>query len=161
MPVTSRDVSLIWPVFAGLWQDLKLAFRTLRATPVVTAVAILSLALGIGANTAIFSIVNSLLLRTLPVTDPSRLVLVGDTTGNNANSWTYAIWDNIRQRAQAFNGALAWSSNRFNLAQGGETRPVDGMYVGGDYFGVLGVQALIGRTLTAADDVRGGGKDGP
>ena len=146
--------------------DIRLAFRSLKATPVVSLVAILSLALGIGANTAIFSIVNSLLLRTLPVADPSRLALVSSINGYtlSGDSWTYAIWDNLRERSQAgnvFEGALAWSSNRFNLAQGGETRPVDGMYVGGDYFGVLGVQALIGRTLTAADDVRGGGKDGP
>src|SRR5436190_14934026 len=146
--------------------DLRLAFRSLKSTPVVSAVAILSLALGIGANTAIFSIVNSLLLRSLPVADPSRLALVTSVNGTelSGDSWTYAIWDNLRQRSQGgnvFEGAFAWSSTRFNLAQGGETRPVDGVYVSGDYFGVLGVPALIGRTLTAADDVRGGGKDGP
>jgi len=146
--------------------DLRLAFRSLKTTPIVSAVAVLSLALGIGANTAIFSIVNSLLLRSLPVADPSRLALVSSTTGAylNNDSWTYAIWDNIRQRSLAgnlFEGTLAWSSTRFNLAQGGETHPVDGMYVGGDYFGVLGVPALIGRMITAADDVRGGGKEGP
>src|SRR5258707_13946847 len=109
--------------------DIRLAFRSLRATPVVSLVAILSLALGIGATTAICSIVNSLLLRTLPVAEPQQLALVGDTTGNSGNSWTYAIWDNLRQRAQAFEGVTAWSSTRFNLAQGGETQPVDGMYV--------------------------------
>jgi len=147
-------------------QDIRLALRSLRAAPVVSLVAILSLALGIGANTAIFSIVDSLLLRSLPVADPSRLALVSSINGTtlNADSWTYAIWENLRERSQAaniFDGAFAWASTRFNLAQGGETRPVDGMYVGGDYFGVLGVPALIGRTLTPADDVRGGGKDGP
>ena len=70
-----RDQHL-WSIVDGLLQDLRLAFRTLRATPIVTAVAILSLALGIGANTAIFSLVNSLMLRALPVKDPARLVLV-------------------------------------------------------------------------------------
>ena len=143
-------------------QDLRLAIRSLRATPVVTFVAVVSLALGIGANTAIFSLVNSLLLRTLPVSDPSRLVLVSDTSQpGSAQSWTFAIWDNIRQRAQAFDHAFAWSSNRLNLAQGGETEPVDGLYVTGDYFAALGVSPLLGRTITTADDVRGGGADGP
>jgi hypothetical protein len=98
--------------------DFRDAFRALRATPVVTLVAILSLALGIGANTAIFSIVNSLMLRTLPVASPGRLVLVN--TGPEAGtSWTNPIWEQIRDRPQAFDGALAWSSTRFNLAQGG------------------------------------------
>jgi putative ABC transport system permease protein len=146
--------------------DIRLAIRSLKATPIVSLVAVVSLALGIGANTAIFSIVNSLLLRSLPVADPSRLALVSSVNGTELSndSWTYAIWDNLRQRSQEdglFEGALAWSSTRFNLAQRGETRPVDGMYVGGDYFGVLGVPAVLGRTLTAADDARGGGRDGP
>ena len=70
-----RDLHL-WSFIEGLFQDLRLAFRTLRATPVVTFVAVLSLALGIGANTAMFSLVNSLLLRSLPVQDPARLVLL-------------------------------------------------------------------------------------
>jgi putative ABC transport system permease protein len=141
--------------------DVRLAFRSLRATPIVSIVALLSLALGIGANTAIFSLVNSLILRALPVVEPSRLVIVNDSTETAGfQSWTFAIWDNIRQRAQAFDGACAWSTLRFNLANGGEQQPVDGMFVTGGYFATLGVPALIGRTITAADDVRGGGKDG-
>src|SRR5262245_60752205 len=140
--------------------EVRFAVRALRATPVVSIVAVLSLALGIGANTAIFSLVNSLLLRTLPVEEPERLALVGDSSGPG-QSWTFAIWDNIRQRSQAFDGAFAWSSNRFNLAQGGESQPVDGMYVTGDYFSGLGVPALLGRTISTADDVRGGGASGP
>src|SRR4029079_9250595 len=143
-------------------QDLRLAVRALRATPVVSIVAALSLALGIGANTAIFSLVNSLLLRTLPVAEPSRLVVVNDSpTASGFNSWTYAIWDNIRQRSQAFDGAFAFGAPRFNLAQGGEQQLVDGLYVSGQYFSTLGVPALVGRTITEQDDVRGGGKDGP
>jgi predicted permease len=140
--------------------DFRDAFRALRATPVVTLVAILSLALGIGANTAIFSIVNSLMLRTLPVASPGRLVLVN--TGPEAGtSWTNPIWEQIRDRPQAFDGALAWSSTRFNLAQGGETEFVDGVWASGGYFDVLGVTPLIGRTFRPEDDRRGGGPDGP
>ena len=79
-------------------QDLRLAVRALRATPVVTAVAILSLALGIGANTAIFSLVNSLLLRSLPVNDPARLALMTHGTAGalrGSQSWTLAIWNEV------------------------------------------------------------------
>ena len=75
--------------------DLRLALRSLRATPVVSIVAALSLALGIGANTAIFSLVNSLLLRTLPVKAPAQLALITDDQGRGITSWTYPIWEQI------------------------------------------------------------------
>jgi hypothetical protein len=87
----------------------------------------------------------------------TRAISRGFTAG-----WTYAIWDQIRQRAQPFDGSCSWSTERFNLAQGGgERQPVDGIYASGDYFATLGVPALLGRTFTSADDVPGGGKDGP
>jgi putative ABC transport system permease protein len=147
---------------AAALNDVRLAVRGLFRSRLFSIVAIMSLALGIGANTAIFSIVDSLLLRSLPVAAPAQLALVTSVNGTmlTGDSWTYAIWDNLRHRSQAFEGVLAWSSTRFNLAQGGETRPVEGMYVSGDYFKTLGVSALIGRTITAGDDVRGGGTDG-
>src|SRR6266699_2732712 len=102
-------------------QDLRLAFRALRATPVVSIVAVLSLALGIGANTAIYSLVNSLLLRSLPVRQPQQLAMLSDGVNQDAQSWTYPIWDQIRTRPQLVDSAFAWSSTRFNLASGGET----------------------------------------
>jgi putative ABC transport system permease protein len=140
-------------------QDLRDAFRALKATPVVTLVAILSLALGIGANTAIFSILDSLMMRTLPVKKPQQLVLLGQ--GNQARTaWTNPIWEQVRERQGLFDGAFAWSGARFNLAQGGPTELVDGMWASGGLFGVLGVPAILGRTLTEADDRRGGGPDG-
>ena len=139
--------------------DLRDAFRALKSTPIVTVVAILSLALGIGANTAIFSILNTLLLRTLPVREPQRLALV--TFAGTNRSWTNPIWEAIRARESLFDGALAWSGTRFNLAPGGQSELVDGVWASGRYFEVLGVPAILGRTLTAADDRRGGGPDGP
>jgi putative ABC transport system permease protein len=150
-------------------QDLRLALRSLRATPIVTTVAILSLALGIGANTAIFSLVDSLLLRTLPAREPQRLVLISDNPASpfGAQSFTYPIWDQIRQRPQLFDAALAWSSNRFDLAAGGETEFVDGFWASGGLFDALGVPAMLGRTFTDADDqppgaspAARGGRDG-
>src|SRR4029453_19086612 len=146
----------------SLMHDIRLAVRSLRATPVVSIVAALSPALGIGANTAIFSLVDSLVLRTLPVADPSRLVVVNDAgvTSPGIQSWTFAIWDNIPQRAQPFDGAFAFGAPRFNLAQDGEQQLVDGLYVSGQYFSTLGVPPLLGRTLTEKDDVCAGGWEG-
>jgi putative ABC transport system permease protein len=135
--------------------DVRLAVRQLRASPLVSAVAILSLALGIGANTAIFSIVNSLLLRSLPVRQPQQLVTL--TQG----SWTNPIWEQIRDRHELFESAFAWSATRFNLASGGEAEFVDGIWASGGMFEALGVGAILGRTFTASDDRRGSGPDGP
>jgi len=110
---SSRDVWLPrW--LQGIGQDLRLAVRSLRATPTVTAVAVLSLALGIGANTAIFSLVNSLLLHALTVKDPGGLVLVTNTAPG-IRAWSYPVWDRIRQQPQLFDRPIAWSPNGFNL----------------------------------------------
>ena len=105
--------------------DLRDAFRSLTSTPIVSIVAVLSLALGIGANTAIFSILDSLLLRALPVKAPQQLVIVGDETGRRTY-WTNPIWEQIRERQGLFDGGFASSSTRFNLARGGQTELVDG-----------------------------------
>jgi len=144
-------------------QDLRLAIRALRATPVVSIVAVLSLALGIGANTAIFSLINSLLLRPLPVVTPERLVTISTPRAISLGStagWSYGVWEQLRQRPALFDGAVAWSNARFNLSQAGETQFIDGFWANGSFFRSLGVPALIGRTFTEADDRRGGGPDG-
>jgi predicted permease len=134
------------------WRD---AIRSLRATPAITAVAVISLALGIGANTALFSILNGLLFKQLPVSEPARLLHL---TGG---SWTYPIWEQIRERQSLFDGAFAWANRRFDLAEGGESQFVDGAYVSGRALDVLGVAPILGRTLNDRDDARGGGADGP
>jgi putative ABC transport system permease protein len=131
----------------GVGQDVRLAFRSLRATPILTAVAILSLALGIGANTAIFSLVDSLVLRALPVKDPERLTVLAN--GN----WTNPIWEQIRQ-VPAFDGAFAWGARPFNLTERGETVTVNGIWASGSMFKMLGVPMMIGRPITEADDKR-------
>src|SRR3954464_6355683 len=134
--------------------DLKLAFRSLRATPVVSAIAALSLALGIGANTAIFSLVNSLILRALPVKEPAQLTLITDDADRGTASWTNPIWEQIRDHRDLYDGAFAWSTSRFNLSAGGETQFVDGIWASGGIFDTLGVPAMLGRTFTEADDAR-------
>jgi predicted permease len=137
-------------------QDLRYASRILAKAPVFTTMAVLSLALGIGANTAIFSIVNGVLLRTLPVREPHRLVLL------QGGSWTNPIWEQFRDRQTTlFDGALAWGEEQFDLAAGGPSQPVDGLWVSGGFFDVLGVPFVLGRTFLPEDDRRGGGANGP
>ncbi len=138
---------------------LRRAFRSLAATPLVTGVAVLSLALGIGANTAIFSIVDALILKSLPVAHAERLTVL--TMGEARRSWTNPLWESLRSRAQMFDGAFAAGSVRFNASESGEIDPVDGAFVSGAYFDVLGVQPQRGRFFAPEDDRRGGGPDGP
>lgn len=141
--------------------DLRDAVRALRATPLVTAVALLSLALGIGANTAIFSIVDSLVLRPLPVPHADRLALVAGDDDWYSTWFSNPIWEEIRDRRELFDGAFAYSETRFDLSPSGRAEFVDGLRASGSMFEVLGVEAALGRTFTEADDARGGGADGP
>jgi putative ABC transport system permease protein len=139
----------------SLWQDLRAALRGLRKSPGFAFVAIGTLALGIGANTALFSIFSSLILRPLPVRDPGSLALLTD------GSWSYPIWQEIKAReAELFDGAFAWSSDRFDLSPSGQRDLVDGAYVSGRLLDVLGVTAVRGRMITPADD-GGDAPDGP
>ncbi|UCG85713.1 MAG: ABC transporter permease [Gemmatimonadota bacterium] len=130
----------------------------MRNRPLLTGAAVLSLALGIGANTAMFSIADSLLLQTLPVSDPDELVLV--SAGDSPN-WSHPVWEEIHNRSQLFEGVFAWQPDRLNLSAGGQTDFVEGIYASGQFFDVLGVPAVLGRTFGEGDDRRGGGIGGP
>jgi putative ABC transport system permease protein len=143
-------------IHAFVTVDTRDAVRSLAATPVVTLVSVLSLALGIGANTALFSILNSLVIKQLPVREPQQLVVIDHT------SWTNPIWEQIRERQHdLFESAGAWShQTQFNLAESGRVDAVKGAYVSGGLFPTLGVDAIVGRAVTPADDVKGGGPDG-
>src|SRR4026209_1327226 len=115
-----------------LAEELRNGFRQIARNPGFTAIAVLTLALGIGANTALFSIFNSLILRELPVRDPGRLALLTD------GSWSYPIWNEIMTReTELFDGAFAWSAQRFDLSAGGQTEPVDGAFVSGRLLAAL------------------------
>jgi putative ABC transport system permease protein len=147
---------------SSLVRDLKFAVRQMRQTPVVSSVALLSLALGIGANVAIFSLVNALILKPLPVHEPDRLVIVGFQGIRGPNtSMTNPQWEYIRDHQEVLVGVTAYGNPRFNLNSSGETRNAQGLFVSGRYFDTLGVTAHIGRLLTTDDDRRGGGPDGP
>src|SRR6185503_7393145 len=145
------------PSVNGLALDVRLAARALLKARSVTFPAVLTLALAIGANAAVFSLVNSLLLRPLPVADPDRLASVtsgfsidhGFTSGAG---WSYRMWESLQQRAAAFDGILAWSPQRFTLGAAGDTEPVTGMLASGEFFSTLGVHPRIGRLFGVDDD---------
>ena len=144
---------------SSLGRDLKFAFRQLRQTPVVSAVALLSLALGIGANVAIFSLVNALILKALPIHEPDRVVQIqagSAGSGGVTTSFTNPQWEYLRDHQDIFSGVTAVGSARFNLSTRGEMRPVPGLYVSGRFLDTLGVTPVIGRAFTADDDRRGG-----
>jgi putative ABC transport system permease protein len=146
-------------------QDIRYGVRVLGKNPGFTAAAVLTLALGIGANTAIFQLLDAVRMRLLPVRDPQQLVEVRfpPNTGRSGrfNSprpiLTNPQWEQIRAPHEPFSSIFAWSTRRFNLAPHGEGRYIEGLWVGGEFFETLGVQALRGRLLTAADDRRGCG----
>ena len=153
VPLAVEEAREIWVVRTvdGLRQDVRVAVRGLRKSPGFAFVAIGTLALGIGANTALFSIFSSLILRPLPVRDPGSLALL--TNG----SWSYPIWEEVRARdTELFDGAFAWSPQTFDLSASGQRDPVDGAYVSGELFGGLGVSAFRGRMIALADDDEGG-----
>jgi len=143
-------------------QDLRFGVRMLLKNKGFTAVAILSLAFGIGANTAIFQLVNAVRLRTLPVRAPQELVEVRMTNMKGARggfarerALTFPVWEQIRDRQQAFSGVFAWGTDTVNLAPGGEVQPARMLYVSGDFYNTLGVNAAQGRVFTKEDDQRG------
>ena len=140
--------------------DIRVAVRALAATPVVAVAAVLSLALGIGATTAIFSLVNSLMLRSLPVAEPEQLGFIVDPT-NPPRAWSNLLWEEVRSRASRFDGAFAWSPTRLSVNRGGELQFVSAIRASGEFFDVLAVRATLGRTFTVDDDRRGGGSNGP
>jgi putative ABC transport system permease protein len=149
-----------WVLLEQFWQDLRYGFRGLRKSPGFTAVAVLTLALGIGANTAIFSLIDAVMLRMLPVQNPEQLVLIKFQSPLSAymrQSATNPLWEQARDHQDAFSGVIAWAPETFNLAEGGEVRDIHGIYASGDYFTVLGVRPAAGRLLLASDDVRGCG----
>jgi putative ABC transport system permease protein len=141
-------------------RDLRYGARQLRLTPLFTAVAILSLALGIGANTALFELVNAVRLRSLPVARPQELGYIDFQKGSlrsghfdsRSANFTSLLWQQIQTQQQSFSDLFAWSARRFNLATGGEVRWTEGLYTSGNFFRVLGVQPVLGRTFDAAEE---------
>jgi putative ABC transport system permease protein len=155
----TRDMDLArW--LDQLRADAIYGMRQLKQSPGFAAVAVLSLALGIGANTAIFQLVNAVRLKLLPVKDPEQLVVVDwNRDASRAGSWstrsanfTYTQWDVLRAQQKPFSEMIAWSAEFFDLARGGEPRYAQGLFVSGSFFPGLGATAELGRTLSVSDD---------
>ena len=152
----------------GLWQDLRYAARSVRRSPGFAAVAIASLALGVGANTAIFQLLNTIRIRTLPVHRPQELAQIRITDPKNMRGsvngdygpLTNAIWERIRDTQQGFSSVFAWAGTGFDLASGGQARYARGLWVSGAFFETLGVTPVLGRVFTAREDRRGCGSAG-
>ena len=158
----TRDMDgRVW--LTRLGQDLRYAARLLRRSPGFAVVAVLSLALGIGAATAIFQIVDAVRLRTLPVARPwelarVRIVNMDGARGNRFSAYdplNYPVFEQIRRQQQGFTDVAAWSGTSFNLADGGEMRPARGLFVSGTFFDVLGIAPAAGRLIADADDKPG------
>ncbi|HVL67508.1 MAG TPA: ABC transporter permease [Vicinamibacterales bacterium] len=153
----------------SLWQDVRFGARLLVRNPTFAIVAILTLALGTGANAAIFQLVNSVRLRTLPVERPEELVSVGIDTSDTGRTGRFMsrrpffsepLYRALRQQQQGFSHVIAWGITSWNIATDGEYRAAQGLYVGGQYFEGLGVGAQVGRVITDADDQVGCGAPG-
>lgn len=142
-----------------LWQDISYGARILLKSPGFTFAALLALALGIGANTAIFSVVNAILLRPLPFKDPDRVVMLWETEtkrGGTPNGFSYPRFTFLRDRAQSFDGVCAYTTQSFNLTGQNEPERFEGASISADFFRVTGVAPALGRAFTPEEDQPGG-----
>lgn len=144
-----------------LWQDLRYGIRTLMKNPGFTVIAVMTLALGLGANTAIFSITDQILLRMLPVEKPEEIVVLRSpgpksgrvsSDGDPATSFSYPMYKEIRDKNNIFSGLLARFPVSLSVAGEGQTERAEGELVSGNYFDVLGVRPALGRLFTDDDD---------
>ena len=163
----TRDMDIARRIEA-LLQDLRYGARQLRLNPGFTAVAVLSLALGIGANLAMFQLINALRLRSLPIEAAGQLATVrkplnfmtaGWSSGRH-DTFTYAQFEQMREHQEAFDDLTAFGTTRFNLSPGGEVRKVDALYVAPNFLAVLGVRPVLGGWLDPATDPHDCGQAG-
>src|SRR5882672_3461734 len=160
-----------WESFVEtLWRDLRFAVRVLRKNPVFTAVVVLTLALGIGATTAIFTLIDAVMLKSLPVANPGQLyrlgdnnnccVMVGTQNGGSFVLYSYPLYQHLRDHTPEFTGLAAFASHLSDLSvrrrgDSAAAQPYKGEFVSGNYFEMFGIGAFAGRTLTAKDDTAG------
>src|ERR1044071_264061 len=135
------------------FKDLRYGVRMLLKRPAFTAIAVVTLALGIGANTAIFSVVNSILLRPLPYKNPERIMRVGEHhEGWRSTNITYASFLDLTSSSKSLEAISAYRNWNYNLIDAGEPEQTQGALVSGNFFSALGVAPVLGRSLTEEDD---------
>jgi putative ABC transport system permease protein len=141
----------------ALWQDIQYGVRILLKSPGFTAVAVLTLALGIGANSAMFSLVDTVMLRSLPVEKPEELVLVATRTkeGDLHSDFSYPLYKTLRDGNDVMSGLFASAGSVFGISSESQTERVRGEYVSANYFSVLGVQPMIGSAFAPSDEAPG------
>src|SRR5579871_361884 len=137
-------------------QDLRYGIRMLAKTPGFTVVAILTLGLGIGANTAIFSVADALLIRPLPYQDPDRLVIVTNARGPNRRPFSYIRASFLKEHGSSFEGFAPFVSENFNLTGRGDPEQLPAARVAYDFFQVLGIRPALGRSFRPEEDRPGG-----
>jgi macrolide transport system ATP-binding/permease protein len=142
-----------WPALEALWHDLRYGARMMRNAPGFTAVAVLSLAIGIGANTAIFSLADKVLIRKLPVSAPDQLVVVSASRGAGVSTTTnYPDFADYRDKNEVFDGLVGYMQRAMTLSESGRAERVQGLIVSGNYFSVLGVTPAVGRGFLPEED---------
>jgi hypothetical protein len=145
-----------WTSLDRLAQDVRYALRGMRRNPGFTMTAVLLLALGIGANTAIFTLIDALLLRSLPVRDPQQLVEVMTIqNGKLLDSFSYPVVRTLADQKQIFAGLCGFSSAMFNVGSPDAVERTTGAWVSGEYYQTLGLQPVIGRLVARDDDQPG------
>ena len=146
-----------WLAFETFFQDVRYALRTLRKNPGFTLVCVLTLGLGVGASTAIFSVVNAVLLRPLPYPNHQRLLRIEERhPGGSSGNFTYASFLDIEREAKSVENISAFRPWSFNLTGAGDPEQVSGATVSGNFFSALGSKPLLGRLIRAEDDAPGG-----
>jgi putative ABC transport system permease protein len=137
-----------------LWQDLRYGARMLFKKPGFTLIAVLTLALGIGANTAVFTLIEGAFLRPFPIAEPERVVALSlKTKSGELNVFSYPYFKDVRDRNEVLSGVIAHCYAQFNLSHNGDNQYVHGYVVTGNYFDVLGVKPALGRAFTPEEDI--------
>src|SRR5882762_4269467 len=149
-------------IMDGFLRDIRYGFRGLRKRPGFTAIAVITLALGIGANTAIFSVINAVLLRPLPFKEPGRLVMVWERRPNSGvanlpiSAHEFVAW---KERAHSFESLTLFQPDGLNLTGRGDPVTVTAAQVSAEFFPVMGIQPLLGRTFAPGADQAGGARE--
>src|SRR5262245_32528525 len=152
--LSKEDSRAMWGLWSLeiLWQDLRYGVRMLLKNPGFTTIAVSTLGLGIGANTAIFTLLDKVLIRTLPVERPDQLVTFVEDAGGAPAIFSYPLYAELRDRNDVLSGVVAFEQQPFSLSDGSATERVIGQIVSGNYFAVLGVRPALGRVFLPEED---------